>query len=230
MFLFTRTLIAVAAGAVLSGQTPMARIIVFGEATTFRRNAWVFVQEAGKVFRADDRPGDQRSWGIRTSMGIDIDSPWSLELSIHSKNSSPFTYAGNISPNTSVDLRNFRLEYSWWGPGLSCAFNIGSAVRFNLGMDFRIERLTVFMPKASPSDEEGYSETTVYPRPWARASLILDLPSYGTVRPFLGAEFAAALIRKHNQDWSPTQPLDPEDLRRGFAPDTSMAVFVGLAF
>lgn len=207
---------------------PRAKIQLFGERTSFRRGPVLFLIEGGQTYTTDDQPKDQTSWGLRVSMGLDDEAKWNLEMAVRAKKKSFLTFNGSISPSLNGDFTQDSLEYGWWGPGLSYALKLGPVVALNGGLDFRIERLTTFLPPSSGA--EGYSETTMYNRPWARAALTFTIPVSARVKPQIGVEGAVALVRKKVNTFSATQYVDIEDMRRGLAPNASLSVFAGITF
>jgi hypothetical protein len=210
-------------------ERPLPRVQLFGEHTQLGRSPIIIVNEGGQVYTTQDRPKDQDSWGLRISIPPYQQSDWNLELAVRAKKKSLFTYAGLITPTISTDFTKHGLEYGWWGPGVSYDMRLGPFVSFNLGLDFRIERVTYFLPEGAIVPE-GYSESSLFNRPWARASLRFTLPHSAQVRPHFGIEGAAALTHKKVDTNTTLQRLDPEDLRRGFAPQASVTVFAGISF
>lgn len=206
-----------------------AKVQLFMEQTSFRQSPVLFVIDGGQTYTTMDKPKDQKSWGLRFSLGIDEESNWNVEMAVRAKKKSYLTFTGPISPTLIGDFTKESVEYGWWGPGFTYALKLGPVVAFNAGLDFRIERITTFMTPgwAFP---EGYSETTMYNRPWARASLTFTIPLSARVRPQFGVEGAAALSRKKVKTYSATQYVDPEDMRRGLAPNTSVGFFAGISF
>ena len=210
-------------------EPPLARVQLFGEHTQFRQSPIILLSEGGQVYTTEDRPKDQNSWGLRLSIRPDQESNWNLELAVRAKKKSFFTYVGPISPTVSADFTKDSLEYGWWGPGVSYDLALGPVVSLNLGLDLRIERVTYFLPEGVIVPE-GYSESSILNRPWARASLRFALPHSAQVRPYFGVEGAAALTHKKVDINTTLQHLDPEDVRRGFAPNASVTVFAGISF
>ncbi len=218
-----RTILGIATSAVLWGQAPRAQLLVFGESTVFRRGPILYLQDGDQVYRTDDQPEDQRSWGLRATLGLDEDCRWNLEVAVRAKKQSRFTYVGLVSPIYFNDFRGNRLEYSWWGPGLSYGLRLAPTLRLHLGLDYRIERLTVF-------SEARDTESTLYTRPWVRGGLAVEWPRREGARPVLGVEYGWALVREAVSDGVASPYPNREDLRRRLAPNASMDVFLGLRF
>jgi hypothetical protein len=162
-------------------------------------------------------------------VGLDDEGKWNLELAVRSKKQSNLTYSGPISPSYTLDFSQDHLEYGWWGPGATYALKLGPVVSINAGLDLRIERLTYFLPVGTIVPE-GYSETTIYDRPWARAAVTFTIPMSTRIKPQIGIEGAVALVRKKVKTYSATQYVDSEDMRRGLAPNNSLTFFAGIAF
>jgi hypothetical protein len=219
------TMSALLAGA----EPPLARVQLFGDHVQLSQSPIIITSEGGQVYTTQDRPKDQDSWGLRISIRPDQESNWNMELAVRAKKKSFFTYAGPITPTVNADFTKDSLEYGWWGPGVSYDMALGSAVSINVGLDFRIERITYFLPEGVIVPE-GYSESSILDRPWARGSLRFMLPHSGQVHPYVGVEGAVALTHKKVDVNTATQHLDPEDLRRGFAPNASVSVFAGISF
>lgn len=210
-------------------EAPRAKVQLFGERTSFHKSPVLFVVEGGQTYTTEDQPKDQTSWGLRLALGIDEAATWNLEFAVRAKKKSAFTYSGPVSPTMTADFTGEGLEYGWWGPGLSYALKLGPAVALSAGLDLRVERLTVFLP-AGVVVAEGYSETTMYNRPWARAALTFTVPVSARVKPQLGVEGSVALTRKKVKTYSATQYVDAEDMRRGLAPQSALSFFAGITF
>jgi hypothetical protein len=211
-------------------ELPLAKAQLFGEHTQFSRSPIIVVNEGGQVHTTQDRAKDQDAWGLRVSVRPDQESDWNLELAMRTKKRSFFSYVGPITPTINGDYTRDSLAYSWWGPGASYDLELSPVVSLNFGLDFRIERVTYFLPEGVIVPE-GYSESSVFTRPWARASLAFNLPHASTqIRPYIGFEGAVALTHKKVDVNPNTQHLAPEDMRRGFAPNVSVAVFAGVSF
>ncbi|MCE1203378.1 MAG: hypothetical protein LWW79_02060 [Holophagaceae bacterium] len=223
------TLATLCSAPLVAEEAPRAKVQLFGERTTFHKSPVLFVVEGGQTYTTEDQPKDQTSWGLRLSLGIDDAATWNVELAVRAKKKSPLTYSGPVSPTLTADFTQQGLEYGWWGPGLSYALKLGPAVSLSAGLDLRIERFTAFMP-AGVVVEEGYSETTIYDRPWARAALTFTIPVSARVKPQIGVEGSVALTRKKVKTYSDTQYVDAEDMRRGLAPRTAFSFFAGITF
>ncbi|NWJ39343.1 MAG: hypothetical protein HXX12_00035 [Geothrix sp.] len=208
---------------------PRAKVQLFGERTSFNKSPVLFVVEGGQTYTTEDQPKDQTSWGLRLSLGIDEAATWNVELAVRAKKKSALTYSGPVSPTLTADFTQEGFEYGWWGPGVSYALKLGPAVALSAGLDLRVERLTAFMP-AGVVVAEGYSETTIYDRPWARAALTFTLPVSARIKPQVGVEGSVALIRKKVKTYSTTQYVDAEDMRRGLAPQSAFSFFAGVTF
>jgi hypothetical protein len=223
------TLTTLLSAPLVAGDTPRAKVQLFGEQTSFRRSPVLFVIEGGQTYTTEDRPKDQTSWGLRLSFGLDEEATWNVDLAVRAKKKSHLTFSGPVSPTQTADFTQDGLEYGWWGPGITYALKLGPMVTVNAGFDLRVERITYFLP-AGVIVPEGYSETSIYDRPWAKAALTITLPVSAGVKPQVGIEAAAALVRKKVKTFSGTQYVDPEDMRRGMAPDTAFSFFAGLTF
>lgn len=223
------TFIILLAGPLGAAETPRARIQVFGEQTSFHRSPVLFVVEGGQTYATEDQPKQQKSWGLRISLGLDDEAKWNLELAGRAKKKSFLTYSGPVSPSFTYDFTQESVEYGWWGPGFTYALKLGPVVALNAGLELRVERITTFMAPGVVVPE-GYSETTIYNRPWARAALTFTVPVSARIRPQIGIEGALALVQKKVKTYSATQYVDPEDMRRGVAPNASVGVFVGVSF
>jgi hypothetical protein len=223
------TLTALLALPLVAGEAQRAKIQLFGEQTSFHLSPVLFVIEGGQTYTTQDRPKDQTSWGLRFSIGLDDEAKWNFELAVRAKKKSPFTYSGPVSPSLNVDFTQDGLEYGWWGPGCTYSLKLGPVIALNTGLDFRVERITYFLP-AGVVVAEGYSETTIYDRPWARMGLTFTIPVSARIKPQIGVEGAVALVRKKVNTFSATQYVDPEDVRRGLAPNTSLSFFAGISF
>jgi len=208
---------------------PRAKVQLFGERTSFHKSPVLFVVEGGQTYTTEDQPKDQTSWGLRLSLGIDEAAAWNVELAVRAKKKSPLTFSGSVSPTLTADFTQEGVEYGWWGPGISYAVKLGPAIALSAALDLRVERLTVFMP-AGVVVEEGYSETTIYDRPWARAALTFTIPVSARVKPQIGVEGSVALTRKKVKTYSATQYVDAEDMRRGLAPQSAFSFFAGITF
>jgi hypothetical protein len=222
-------LVAAMSARPVSAELPLGKAQLFGEHAQFSRSPIIVVNEGGQVYTTQDRAKDQDAWGLRVSVRPDQESDWNLELAMRTKKRSFFSYAGPITPTVNADYTRDSLEYSWWGPGASYDMELSPLVSLNLGLDFRVERVTYYLPEGVIVPE-GYSESSVFNRPWARASLTFTLPHSTQVRPFVGFEGAVALTHKKVDVNSNTQHLAPEDMRRGFAPNASMTIFAGVSF
>jgi hypothetical protein len=214
---------------VQADDTPRAKVQLFGERTAFHRSPILFVVENGQTYTTEDQPKDQSSWGLRLSLGLDDEARWNLELAVRAKKKSNLTFSGSVSPTFSADFTQQTAEYGWWGPGASYALKLGPVVTLNAGLDLRVERITSFLPPGYLV-AEGYSETTLYNRPWARAALTFTIPLDSRVKPQVGIEGAAALVRKKVNTFTTAQYVDPEDMRRGLLPNTAFSFFAGLTF
>lgn len=223
------SLISLSCLSALADETPRIKVQLFGEHIAFRRSPVLFLIEGGQTYTTEDQPKSQTSGGLRFSIGLDDEARWNFELAMRAKKKSLLTYSGPVSPTLIADFSQDGIEYSWWGPGASYALKLGPVVALNLGFDLRIERVTYFLP-VGVIVPEGYSETSMYNRPWARAALTFTIPVSGRVKPQLGVEGAASLVRKNLKTYSTTQYVDPEDMRRGFAPNTSLSFFGGVTF
>jgi len=223
------TLATLCSAPLVAEDAPRAKVQLFGERTSFHKSPVLFVVEGGQTYTTEDQPKDQTSWGLRLSLGIDEAATWNVELAVRAKKKSPLTYSGPVSPTMTADFTQQGLEYGWWGPGLSYALKLGPAVALSAGLDLRIERFTAFMP-AGVVVEEGYSETTIYDRPWARAALTFTIPVSARVKPQIGVEGSVALTRKKVKTYSATQYVDAEDMRRGLAPQSAFSFFAGITF
>jgi hypothetical protein len=210
-------------------ELPLARAQLFGEHDPFSRSPIIVENEAGQAYTTQDRAKAQNALGLRVSVRPDQESDWNLELAWRTKRRSSFSYVGPITPTIIGDYTKHSLEYSWWGPGASYDMELSPVVSLNLGLDFRVERVTYFLPQGVIVPE-GYSESSVFNRPWARASLTFTLPHSTQVRPYVGFEGGVALTRKKVNVNATTQHLDPEDMRRGFAPNASLTIFAGVSF
>jgi len=212
-----------------AAETERAKLQVFGEQTSFRKSPVQFIVEGGQTYTTEDQPKDQKSWGLRLSFGLDDEAKWNVELAVRAKKKSFLTYNGPISPSLSADFTQTSIEYGWWGPAFTYALKLGPMVALNAGLELRVERITTFSTPfwAFP---EGYSETTIYDRPWARAALTFTLPVSTGIKPQIGIEGAYALVRKKVKTYSATQYVDVEDMRRGLVPNASFSVFAGMTF
>ena len=140
------TLTALLALPLVAGEAQRAKIQLFGEQTSFHLSPVLFVIEGGQTYTTQDRPKDQTSWGLRLSIGLDDEAKWNFELAVRAKKKSPFTYSGPVSPSLNVNFTQDGLEYGWWGPGFSYALRLGPVLTLNTGLDFRVERITYFLP------------------------------------------------------------------------------------
>jgi hypothetical protein len=129
-----------------------------------------------------------------------------------------------------VDSRDIKVTYSYWSAGVAYLWSLGP-MAVGLHLEGRGEALAAQGEEFRGGLSSGQvSRSTTYLRPWARASVDFTLGS-GKIRPFLGAEAAAALTRTDQTRIVPlpNEGLDDRTLR-SMAPDFGLALYAGIRF
>ncbi|WP_257313977.1 hypothetical protein [Geothrix fuzhouensis] len=114
----------------------------------------------------------------------------------------------NVKVNGTTSPTQLGQEY--WGVG--AMFNFKAVVAVGAGVEYRSEKLST----------PGVS--TTYGRPWVRINAGYAFPT-PLVKPFIGIEVAAPLVKKDYSD-----SLGQEDLLKAFAPKLQVGVYGGIRF
>jgi hypothetical protein len=127
-----------------------------------------------------------------------------------------FQVTAAYQPKVDTDVKvngatsSTQLGQEYWGVG--AMFNFKALVAVGAGVEYRSEKLST----------PGVS--TTYGRPWARVNVGYAFPT-PLVKPFIGIEVAAPLVKKDYSD-----SLGQEDLLKAFAPKLQIGVYGGIRF
>jgi hypothetical protein len=195
------------------------------------RPAQIVVAQPAPSPEVKDQPTKQNGLGIRFMGEIAAHPGWYYELGGMFNGSSNFTYNGNVTPTTTLNLTQVKVTDSYWSLGAAYMTRFGDSLTLGAHLEGRGEYLRLNGPVSSTSFStvQVYQSTT-YLRPWLRGSVDYTFTGIGAnTHPFIGVDGNWA-ITKTSQMASPNfTSMDGRTLK-SLAPRASASIYAGLRF